>query len=203
MVRMNQAALPTMRTQGQGRIVMFSSINGLMGIPFQSAYTASKHAVEGYAECLAMEVRPFGVQVCLVEPGDHRSGSGRYRLQASAMGDASLMRRISAGDSGPSRTRPTLRPGCAGPEGGRAAFAKGMPCAMHRQPRPGCPAPMTGCCREASAADPQVLSGKAAQENALSDWSAGENSFSYIKHLSFGPNARIMDMDPSGSGWYE
>lgn len=89
MVRMNQAALPTMRAQGQGRIVMFSSINGLMGIPFQSAYTASKHAVEGYAECLSMEVRPFGVQVCLVEPGDHRSGSGRYRLQASAMGDAS------------------------------------------------------------------------------------------------------------------
>ena len=89
MVRMNQAALPLMRAQGEGRIVMFSSINGLMGIPFQSAYTASKHAVEGYAECLAMEVRPFGVQVCLVEPGDHRSGSGRYRLQASAMGDAS------------------------------------------------------------------------------------------------------------------
>ena len=68
---------------------MFSSINGLMGIPFQSAYTASKHAVGRYAECLAMEVRPFGIQVCLVEPGDHRSGSGRYRLQASAMGDAS------------------------------------------------------------------------------------------------------------------
>ena len=89
MVRMNQAALPTMRAQGQGRIVMFSSINGLMGIPFQSAYTASKHAVEGYAECLAMEVRPFGIQVCLVEPGDHRSGSRRYRLQASAMGEDS------------------------------------------------------------------------------------------------------------------
>ena len=86
MVRMNQAALPLMRAQGQGRIVMFSSINGLMGIPFQSAYTASKHAVEGYGECLAMEVRPFGIQVCLVEPGDHRSGSQRYRLQASAMG---------------------------------------------------------------------------------------------------------------------
>ena len=89
MVRMNQAALPHMRSQGQGRIVMFSSINGLMGIPFQSAYTASKHAVEGYAECLQMEARPFGIQVCLVEPGDHRSGSRRYRLQASAMTDTS------------------------------------------------------------------------------------------------------------------
>ena len=89
MVRMNQAALPLMRAQGEGRIVMFSSINGLMGIPFQSAYTASKHAVEGYAECLAMEVRPFGIQVCLVEPGDHRSGSQRYRLQAAAMRETS------------------------------------------------------------------------------------------------------------------
>ena len=89
MVRMNQAALPLMRVQGQGRIVMFSSINGLMGIPFQSAYTASKHAVEGYAECLAMEARPFGIQVCLVEPGDHRSGSQRYRLQASGMKETS------------------------------------------------------------------------------------------------------------------
>ena len=68
---------------------MFSSINGLMGIPFQSAYTASKHAVEGYAECLAMEARPFGIQVCLVEPGDHRSGSQRYRLQASGMKETS------------------------------------------------------------------------------------------------------------------
>lgn len=60
-------ALPYMRAQGSGRIVLFSSINGLLGIPFQSAYTASKHALEGYAECLAMETAPWGVQVCLVE----------------------------------------------------------------------------------------------------------------------------------------
>ena len=61
------------------------SINGLMGIPFQSAYTASKHAIEGYAECLSMEVKPFGIQVMLVEPGDHRSGSDKYRPHAAAM----------------------------------------------------------------------------------------------------------------------
>ena len=73
-------ALPTMRSQKSGKIILFSSINGLLGIPFQSAYTASKHAVEGYAECLAMEVKPFGIQVCLVEPGDHRGGSQRTRL---------------------------------------------------------------------------------------------------------------------------
>lgn len=85
MVRMNRRILPVMRGQGGGKIVMFSSVNGLLGVPFQSAYTAAKHAVEGYAECLMMEARRFHVQVCLVEPGDHRSGSERYRTHAAAM----------------------------------------------------------------------------------------------------------------------
>ena len=85
MVRMNREVLPLMRKQGGGKIVLFSSINGLLGIPFQSAYTASKHAIEGYAECLQMEVKPFGIQVMLVEPGDHRSGSDQYRPHAAAM----------------------------------------------------------------------------------------------------------------------
>ena len=85
MVRVNRAVLPLMREQGHGKIVLFSSINGLLGIPFQSAYTASKHAIEGYAECLSMEVKPFGIQVMLVEPGDHRSGSDKYRPHAAAM----------------------------------------------------------------------------------------------------------------------
>lgn len=78
-------ALPLMRARGRGRIVNFSSINGLLGVPFQGAYTASKHAVEGYSECLAMECAPFGVEVMLVEPGDHQSGSAAYRRHARAM----------------------------------------------------------------------------------------------------------------------
>ena len=85
MVRVNRAVLPLMRERGGGKIVLFSSINGLLGIPFQSAYTASKHAIEGYAECLQMEVKPFGIRVMLVEPGDHRSGSDKYRPHAAAM----------------------------------------------------------------------------------------------------------------------
>ena len=89
MVRMTRQVLPLMRKRGGGKIVMFSSINGLMGIPFQSAYTASKHAIEGYAECLALEVKPFGIQVMLVEPGDHRSGSDKYRPHAAAMTESS------------------------------------------------------------------------------------------------------------------
>ena len=89
MVRMNREVLPLMRKRGGGKIVLFSSINGLMGIPFQSAYTASKHAIEGYAECLMLETAPFGIQVMLVEPGDHRSGSEKYRPHAAAMSDGS------------------------------------------------------------------------------------------------------------------
>lgn len=89
MVRMNREVLPLMRKRGGGKIVLFSSINGLLGIPFQSAYTASKHAIEGYAECLALEVKTFGIQVMLVEPGDHRSGSDKYRPHAAAMTDDS------------------------------------------------------------------------------------------------------------------
>lgn len=89
MVRVNQQVLPLMREKGGGKVVLFSSINGLMGLPFQSAYTASKHAIEGYAECLAQEAAPFGIQVMLIEPGDHRGGSSRCRLTSAAMTDAS------------------------------------------------------------------------------------------------------------------
>ena len=89
MVRMNGLVLPLMRKAGRGKIILFSSINGLLGIPFQSAYTAAKHAVEGYAECLSLEVHPYGIQVCLIEPGDHRSGSDTYRMHSAAMGEDS------------------------------------------------------------------------------------------------------------------
>ena len=83
--RMIRQVLPLMREKGGGKIVSFSSINGLLGIPFEGAYTASKHAIEGFSECLALEVRPYGVQVMLVEPGDHQSGSSAYRKRSSGM----------------------------------------------------------------------------------------------------------------------
>ena len=86
---MISAVLPLMRGKGRGRIVNFSSINGLLGIPFEGAYTASKHAIEGYSECLALEVSPFHVEVMLVEPGDHRSGSRAYRRHSAGMTDKS------------------------------------------------------------------------------------------------------------------
>lgn len=78
-------ALPLMRARKSGSIVVFSSINGLLGIPFEGAYTASKHAIEGYLECLRMEVMPFGIRVMVVEPGDHQSGSSAYRNRGRGM----------------------------------------------------------------------------------------------------------------------
>lgn len=81
--------LPMMREKGKGRIVNFSSINGLLGIPFQGAYVASKHAIEGYSECLALECRPYGIEVMLVEPGDHQSGARAYRRISRGMNGSS------------------------------------------------------------------------------------------------------------------
>ncbi len=72
-VRLVQAALPTFRSSGGGRIVLVSSIGGVLGLPFQAFYSASKFALEGYGEALAYEVAPFGVHVTLVEPGNVRT----------------------------------------------------------------------------------------------------------------------------------
>jgi NAD(P)-dependent dehydrogenase (short-subunit alcohol dehydrogenase family) len=69
-VRVVQQVLPAMRARGGGRIVLVSSIGGLIGIPFQAFYTASKFALEGFGEALAYEIAPFGIQVTLVEPGN-------------------------------------------------------------------------------------------------------------------------------------
>jgi short-subunit dehydrogenase len=67
-MRMTKAVLPQMRAQGSGRIINISSILGLIPQPYMAAYSASKHAVEGYSESLDHEVRGHGVRVLLVEP---------------------------------------------------------------------------------------------------------------------------------------
>src|SRR5580692_4907116 len=72
-VRVVQQALPVMRRQGGGRVVLVSSIGGVIGIPFQAFYSASKFAMEGYGEALAYEVAPFGIRVTLVQPGNVRT----------------------------------------------------------------------------------------------------------------------------------
>jgi NAD(P)-dependent dehydrogenase (short-subunit alcohol dehydrogenase family) len=86
-VRAVQAVLPHMRRQQGGRIVLISSLGGAVGLPFQAYYSASKFALEGFAEALAYEVAPFGIHVTLVEPGNIATNATANRVQ-SAGGDA-------------------------------------------------------------------------------------------------------------------
>ncbi len=67
--RVVRVALPHLRRHG-GRIVIIGSIGGLIGLPFQAYYSASKFALEGYAEALAYEVEPYAVDVTVIEPGN-------------------------------------------------------------------------------------------------------------------------------------
>ena len=80
--RMTRLALPYLR-KTKGTIVNMSSINGVLATPFEGAYSAAKHALEGFSEALAMETHSQGVNVMVVEPGDHRGGQKRYRAHAS------------------------------------------------------------------------------------------------------------------------
>jgi len=70
---LTKAVLPTMRNQRSGHILVVSSNSAFSGAPGMSAYTASKWAVEGWAESLAFEVSPFGINVVLIEPGSYRT----------------------------------------------------------------------------------------------------------------------------------
>lgn len=77
--RVCREVLPIMRRQGAGYVVNVGSIGGLIAIPYQALYSASKFALEGMSESLRMEVRPFGINVVLIEPGDTRTEITRNR----------------------------------------------------------------------------------------------------------------------------
>src|SRR6185369_17571891 len=68
-----RALLPTMRTAGHGRIVNLSSMAGKVALPLLTVYASTKHAVEGFSESLRWELEPFGIDVCLVEPGTFKT----------------------------------------------------------------------------------------------------------------------------------
>ena len=74
MVRFLHHVVPVMRRQGGGKIICLSSIGGLMGLPFQGLYSASKFAIEGYCEALRLETKAFGIKVVVIEPGDFSTG---------------------------------------------------------------------------------------------------------------------------------
>ncbi len=68
-VRLTQLALPGMRRQRWGKVVNVSSVGGRITVPGGGAYHASKHAVEALSDALRFEVRGFGIDVVLIEPG--------------------------------------------------------------------------------------------------------------------------------------
>jgi NAD(P)-dependent dehydrogenase (short-subunit alcohol dehydrogenase family) len=74
LTEMTRTVIPNMRERKSGTIVNISSIGGRMVFPFGSAYHATKFAVEGLSETMAIELRPFGIKVKLVEPGGIDTG---------------------------------------------------------------------------------------------------------------------------------
>lgn len=90
LMRVNNAVLPQMRAQKSGLIILVSSIGGLIGLPFQGIYSATKFAAEGMSEALSMEVRPFGIDVVVVEPGDFATGftANRVRTLSAASSES-------------------------------------------------------------------------------------------------------------------
>ena len=70
MVRVTRAVLPVMRSQGGGRIVNTSSVAAVTPIPFQTYYSVSKAAINSFTMSVANEVRPYGIRISAVMPGD-------------------------------------------------------------------------------------------------------------------------------------
>lgn len=97
--RLTQHVLPGMRKKGQGWIINMSSMGGKIYTPLGAWYHATKHAIEGWSDCLRFEVARFGIKVIIIEPGAiatdfgkvllepllSRSGTGPYAALAKAV----------------------------------------------------------------------------------------------------------------------
>src|SRR5436853_5771809 len=98
LVRLTQLVLPGMRRQGWGRVVNLSSMGGRLTLPGGAFYHATKYAVEALSDALRFEVRPFGVDVIVIEPGPIRTQFGDTaiaavkRVESAGSPDAELHR---------------------------------------------------------------------------------------------------------------
>ena len=81
MVYTTRAAVPVMSKQKSGHIFQVSSVGGRHSVPGNTPYHAAKWAVGGFSDSLAMEVAPFGVKVCTLEPGGIRTNWARRAVQ--------------------------------------------------------------------------------------------------------------------------
>ncbi|MBV1949038.1 oxidoreductase [Streptomyces sp. BV129] len=88
LARLTQLVLPYMRAQGSGTIVNISSMGGRFATPMGAWYHASKYAVEGLSDALRLEVKRFGIDVVLIEPGSIRTEWGAIaaeKLRATSL----------------------------------------------------------------------------------------------------------------------
>jgi short-subunit dehydrogenase len=82
--RVCRAVLPYLRQQGFGHIINVGSLGGVVSIPFQSFYSASKAALARLSDGLSMELKPFGIKVTRIEPGDYNTGFTSNRVFVAA-----------------------------------------------------------------------------------------------------------------------
>ena len=113
--RLTQLVLPSMRAKRSGKIINMSSMGGKIYTPLGSWYHATKHAVEGWSDCLRLELKPFNIDVVIIEPGAiateftgvvigpmlKRSGSGPYVKMAQAVAAAAEASEKRGGGSDP------------------------------------------------------------------------------------------------------
>jgi NAD(P)-dependent dehydrogenase (short-subunit alcohol dehydrogenase family) len=82
-----QEVLPYMRDQRHGYIMNISTMGSVMGLPFRAFYSASKAAVDMMTETIRLEVRRFGIEVCLIHPGDVKTDIGKNRIVSAPDND--------------------------------------------------------------------------------------------------------------------
>lgn len=91
LMAVTRAFLPAMRRRGKGRIVNVSSLGGTITLPLFGAYNSTKYALESLSDAMRVELRPFGIEVALIEPGPIRTkfttssltGSSKYEAADS------------------------------------------------------------------------------------------------------------------------
>ncbi|QBD80222.1 SDR family NAD(P)-dependent oxidoreductase [Ktedonosporobacter rubrisoli] len=85
-MNITRAVLPAMRAQRSGHLLQMSSLGGQAGFPGNTAYAASKFALEGWSEALSKELAPFGIKVTIIEPGGFRTEwAGRSMVKATPL----------------------------------------------------------------------------------------------------------------------
>ena len=88
MMRVSRAVLPVMRENMNGRIILFGSVAGRISIPYQGAYSASKAAISSLARSMRAEVKPYGIQCSVIEPGDIHTNFTANRVKAELAVDS-------------------------------------------------------------------------------------------------------------------